>query len=306
VEIKTNGKIRKARSRGEASLLTQTRGLLRRYGLRAKKGLGQHFLVDEEVLKLVVSSAQLTTDDTVIEIGPGLGVLTRELAGQAGRVIAVELDDRLAAILQQNLSSYSNITVINADVLKIDPETLLEGLREKASLAADRASGYKVVANLPYYITSPVLRHFLEASLKPKMMVVMVQKEVAEEIVAEPGRMSLLSVGVQLYGRPEMVGRVPAGCFYPTPKVDSAIVRITPYPQPVMGIDDTVGFFSLVRAGFSAARKQMGNSLAQGLAVPKSEATFLLEKAGIEARRRAETLTLEEWARLWRIFTRTE
>ena len=306
MKIKANGKIRKTRSPGEASLLTQTRGLLRRYGLRAKKGLGQHFLVDEEVLKLVVSSAQLTTDDVVVEIGPGLGVLTRELAGQAGRVIAVELDDRLAAILKQSLSSSGNITVINEDVLKIDPETLLEGLEENASLAAGRASVYKVVANLPYYITSPVLRHFLEASLKPQIMVVMVQKEVAEEIVAEPGQMSLLSVGVQLYGQPVMVGHVPAGCFYPAPKVDSAIVRITPYPRPAIEIADRESFFSLVRAGFSAARKQMGNSLAQGLGVPKSEATSLLEKAGIGARRRAETLTLEEWARLWRIFTRTE
>ena len=163
------------------------------------------------------------------------------------------------------------------------------------------ATGYKVVANLPYYITSPVLRHFLEASAKPRLMIVMVQKEVAEAIVAKPGKMSLLSVSVQFYGEPRIISPVPAQCFYPAPKVDSAILRIDPYPQPAVAVDEG-SFFELVRAGFTAPRKQLVNSLAQGLGASKSEVLSLLETAGIVPQRRAETLTLGEWARLWQVF----
>ncbi len=283
------------------SLLTQTRGLLRRFGLRAKKGLGQHFLVDEEVLQLIVSAAQLTPADVVMEIGPGLGVLTRELARQAGWVIAVELDNQLAAILRETLASSQNVTIINEDVLKIEPAAWLEESKTKLS-----STSYKVVAILPYYITSPTLRHFLEAAVKPQSIVVMVQKEVAEEITAQPGRMSLLSISVQLYGQPEIIGYVPAGCFYPAPAVDSAILKIALYPQPVAEIADKESFFALVRAGFSAARKQIANSLAQGLGLPKVEVLSLLERANIAPQRRAETLSLEEWAHLWQIFSRVE
>ncbi|MFC1932302.1 16S rRNA (adenine(1518)-N(6)/adenine(1519)-N(6))-dimethyltransferase RsmA [Chloroflexota bacterium] len=282
-------------------LLTQTRGLLRRFGLRARKGLGQHFLVDEEVLGLITSTAQLTPTDVVMEIGPGLGVLTRELARQAGRVVAIELDNKLAAILKQTLTPFSNVTIINEDVLKVDPAALLQ---EHYRPEVRSPLSYKVVANLPYYITSPVIRHFLEASVKPQSMVVMVQKEVAEEIVSKSGRMSLLSVSVQLYGEPAIIGYVPAQCFYPAPEVDSAILRIALYSQPAVEIADKESFFNLVRAGFCASRKQIGNSLAQGLGLPKAEVLSLLEEAGIIPQRRAETLTLEEWARLWRVFTR--
>jgi 16S rRNA (adenine1518-N6/adenine1519-N6)-dimethyltransferase len=265
------------------SLLVQTRRLLRQFDLRARKGLGQHFLIDGEVLKNIIAAAELTSSDTIIEVGPGLGVLTRELAQRARRVIAVELDNKLAAALKQTLASLNNVTIINDDVLKLEP----------ASLAAD----YKVVANLPYYITSPVLRHFLEASIKPKVMILMVQKEVAEAIAARPGEMSILSVSVQLYGEPKLISYVPADCFYPPPKVDSAIVRIDLYPQPKVAVDEK-NFFDLVRAGFSAPRKQLANSLAQGLGIAKADALSLLKAAGIAPQRRAETLSLEEWARL--------
>jgi len=288
------------------SLLAQTRKLLRRFGLRARKGLGQHFLVDEEVLELITSAAQLTPADVVMEIGPGLGVLTGELAKQAGWVIAVELDNKLAAILRQTLASFNNVAIINEDILGVDPEALLQEQKENLPLVVNSPFSYKVVANLPYYITSPVLRHFLEASVKPQIMVVMVQKEVAEEIVAKPGRMSLLSISVQLYGEPTIIGYVPARCFYPTPEVDSAILRITLYPQPAVEVADKESFFALVRAGFSASRKQMVNSLTQGLGVPKIEALSLLARASIVPQRRAETLTLEEWAHLWQVFTRVE
>ncbi len=301
MEIKATRKARSRRYLKTESLLTQTRKLLRRFDLRVRKGLGQHFLIDEEVLKLITSAAQLTPTDIAMEIGPGLGVLTRELARQAGWVVAIELDNKLAAILKQTLASFKNVTIINEDILKIDPATLLQ---EHFHPEISDSLSYKVVANLPYYITSPVLRHFLEAQVKPQIMVVMVQKEVAEEIVAKPGRMSLLSISVQLYGEPTIVGYVPPQCFYPPPEVDSAILRVTPYPQPAVEIADRESFFRLVRAGFSASRKQLGNSLAQGLGLPKAEVLSLLEGTGIVAQRRAETLTLEEWARLYRIFTR--
>ena len=288
------------------SPLAQTRRLLRHFGLGARKGLGQHFLIDDEVLSLVTSAAELTPSDIVVEIGPGLGVLTRELARRAGWVITIELDSKLANILKQTLAPFKNITIINEDILEIAPETLIEQQKSRFPPVTNSHFSYKVVANLPYYITSPVLRHFLEASVKPQLMVVMVQKEVAEAIVAEPGQMSLLSISVQLYGKPRIVSYVLAQCFYPVPEVDSAILRIDLYSQPAVGVTDERSFFQLARAGFTAPRKQICNSLAQGSGLPKAEVLSLLEKAGIVPQRRAETLTLEEWARLWRVFTRAK
>jgi len=285
------------------SLLAQTRSLLRRFGLRARKGLGQHFLIDEKVLESIVSTAELTPQDVVIEVGPGLGILTRELAGRAGCVIAVELDERLVAILKETLTVHKNVAIINKDVLKVSPADLLKWYTAGFAKGVMTPPHYKVVANLPYYITSPVLRHFLEAAVKPETMVVMVQKEVAEEIAAKPGRMSLLSIGIQLYGAPMIISHVPAESFFPPPEVDSAILKINVYPRPVVSVD-IESFFMVVRAGFSAVRKQIANSLTQGLGLPKSEVLPLLEKAGIESQRRAETLTIEEWSRLWRIFTK--
>jgi len=277
--------------------------MLRRFGLRARKGLGQHFLIDEEVLKLITSAAELTPTDVIMEIGPGLGVLTKELARRAGWVVTIELDSKLAAILKQTLASFNNVTIINEDILQIDPEVLLKEQRQRFSPAISSPFSYKVVANLPYYITSLVLRHFLEASLKPQIMVVMVQKEVAEAIVAEPGQMSILSVSVQFYGQPKIISYVPARCFYPAPEVDSAILRVTLYSKPVVDVTDETSFFRLVRAGFTTPRKQICNSLTQGLGLPKAEVLSLLEKANIVPQRRAETLTLNEWAQLWHVFT---
>ena len=284
------------------SLLAQTKGLLRRFDLRARKGLGQHFLIDEDVLQRVVSAAELTPTDVVMEIGPGLGVLTRELARRAGWVFAIELDSKLAGILKQTLASFDNVVIINEDVLEVSPETLLREEEGRLSPAIS-SSGYKVVANLPYYITSPVLRHFLEASLKPRVMVVMVQREVAEAIVAEPGDMSVLSISVQFYGRPEIISHVPARCFYPAPEVDSAILRVALYAKPAVDVTDREGFFGLVRAGFATPRKQICNSLTQGLKWSKADVLPLLEGAKIESQRRAEMLSLDEWAQLWQVFT---
>ncbi len=257
------------------------------------------------MLKFIISAAEITPTDVIIEVGPGLGVLTKELVKKAGWVVAIELDNKLAAILKQTLTSFKNVAVINEDVLEISPEALLQEQTEGFSPAIS-SSSYKVVANLPYYITSPVLRHFLEASLKPQIMVVMVQKEVAEAIVAEPGDMSVLSISVQFYGQPEIVSYVPARCFYPAPEVDSAILRVTVYAKPAVDVTDEGSFFGLVRAGFAAPRKQICNSLTQGLELPKAEVFSLLEKAGIAPQRRAETLTLDEWAQLWQVFTQIE
>jgi len=257
------------------------------------------------VLRLVTSAAELAPSEVVIEVGPGLGVLTRELARQAGWLFTIELDSKLAAILEKTLASFSNVTVINDDVLKVDPAALLQEEQMKFPVLLGIPLGYKVVANLPYYITSPVLRHFLEASLKPQVIVVMVQKEVAEAIVVGPGEMSVLSISVQFYGKPEIISYVPARCFYPAPEVDSAILKVAVYPKPPVDVSEE-SFFRLVRAGFTASRKQLCNSLSQGLKLPKAEVLSLLGKAGIRPERRAETLTLEEWAELWRVLTHLE
>lgn len=270
------------------SSIVEAKSQLHRLGARARKGLGQHFLVDKTVLGKIVSAAELGPRDTVVEVGPGLGILTAELLHKAGRVIAVEVDSRLAAALQKNLSAFLKLAVVNADILEINP----------ADLTSRQTKSYKVVANLPYYIAAPILRHFLEASLKPSLMVVMVQKEVAQSIVAQPGEMSILGISVQLYGKPTIVDYVPAHCFYPQPKVDSAIVRIEVYPEPAVPVKDIAGFFEIVKAGFSTPRKQIRNSLALGLQIAPADAVELLGKAKIAPQRRPETLSLEEWAKL--------
>ncbi len=281
--------------------VTRARQALARHGLRARKGLGQHFLVDGRVLARIVAAADLTPEDTVIEVGPGLGVLTQELVRRAGRVIAVEADAGLVAALGGLASRSANLTVVHGDIMEVSPAALLA-----APGAAGAAGSYKVVANIPYYITSAVLRHFLEASPRPVAMVVMVQKEVGRAIVAGPGDMGLLAVSVQFYGRPSIVARVPARSFYPPPRVDSVVLRVEVYDRPPVDVPGDRAFFETVRAGFSAPRKQLRNSLAQGLAVGTEQAAGLLARAGIDPRRRAETLSLEEWGRLCRERERLE
>jgi 16S rRNA (adenine1518-N6/adenine1519-N6)-dimethyltransferase len=274
------------------SLLSETKDLLHQAGLHARKGLGQHFLVDGAYLKYISQAAKLSENDLVIEVGPGLGVLTRSLAQQAGHVIAIEKDEHLSVLLKDNLKTYSNITIINQDILKVDLPLVLN------EYFGNTVPGYKVVANLPYYITSPVLRFFLEAKIKPQNLVVMVQKEVARQITAKPGEMSLLSVSIQLYGEPRIIKYVPAWAFYPSPEVDSAILKINVFPKPAVDVD-IKSFFKLVHAGFSAARKQIANPLSHGLNLPKEDILGMLHKAAIDPRRRAETLSIEEWGLLW-------
>jgi 16S rRNA (adenine1518-N6/adenine1519-N6)-dimethyltransferase len=268
-------------------------------GLRASKGRGQHFLVDPGVLETILASVELGRDDVVVEVGPGLGVLTGELASRVGRLIAVEVDSALAEALVTKLAGVPAVEVQNADILDLEPGALV-GTSEADAVS----SGYKVVANLPYSVASPILRHFLETSVKPSVLVVMVQKEVGESIAAKPGAMSLLSVSVQLYGKPRIVGHVPALAFHPQPKVDSVIVRIDVYQEPAVQVDDIAGFFHVVRAGFSAPRKQLRNSLSIGLGVDGGAAADLLHEAGIDPERRPGTVSLEEWGGLFRAFAR--
>ena len=271
--------------------------LLRRYQIDPKRSLGQNFLLDEKHLDRIVAAADLSPTDVVLEIGPGLGTLTRRLAAQAGHVVAVELDNRLIELLRADFASQPHVQIVHNDILETVPSALLAeylpGLQ-----GSDQPLRYKVVANLPYYITSLVLRHMLEASPPPSLAVVMVQKEVADRICAKPGDLSLLAISVQFYAIPHIVQRVPAGAFYPAPKVDSAVLRLDVRPQPAVTAISPQAFFDVVRAGFGQKRKQLANSLSAGLEMPKNVVQAALTRAEIDARRRAETLTLDEWGTL--------
>jgi 16S rRNA (adenine1518-N6/adenine1519-N6)-dimethyltransferase len=258
--------------------------LLHQYGLRPRKGLGQNFLLDESALREIVSVADLGPDDCVLEIGPGLGSLTRHLALAARIVTAVELDRDLFAPLKKVLAPYKNVRLVQGDILALDPSALVD------------ASGYVVVANIPYYITSAVIRHLLEHSPRPRRIVLTVQKEVARRICAVPGDMSLLALSVQVYGRPTIAARIPAEAFYPAPSVDSAVVRMDIYPEPAIPSTLLETFFRLAKAGFGQKRKTLRNSLASLLG--REGAESLLAAAGIDPMRRAETLTLEEWGKV--------
>jgi 16S rRNA (adenine1518-N6/adenine1519-N6)-dimethyltransferase len=263
------------------------RGLLRRYNIHPKKRLGQNFLMDEAVLSKVAEAAQLAPGDTVLEIGAGLGSLTRHLAAVAGRVVAVELDADLLPALQDTLRGLDQAELLQGDILRMDLGSRL-GLPD----------GYKVAANIPYYITSAVIRHLLEAPVRPERIVLMMQREVAERIVAQPDDMNLLAVSVQFYSRPTRVARVPAGAFYPRPEVDSEIVRLDVRPRPAVDVADVDDFFRVVKAGFSQKRKQLRNALGGGLRLEPAQVDALLAEAGVAPQRRAETLTLEEWGRV--------
>jgi 16S rRNA (adenine1518-N6/adenine1519-N6)-dimethyltransferase len=265
--------------------------LLEQYGLEPKKSLGQNFLFDENVLARIVAAADLSPTDQVLEIGPGLGFLTRQLAEAADSVVAVELDDRLLPILRAELAAYENITVVHGDILAQNPAEWF-------------TRPYKVVANVPYYITGAILRHLLSAPHKPALMALTVQKEVAERLTATPPNMSLLAISVQFYGRAEKVADIKAGSFWPAPEVDSAVVRIDLRRNGMQSeLDkadstDEARFFRIVRAGFSQKRKQLKNNL-RSLGYTAAEVEAALARANIDGRRRAETLSLAEWAAVY-------
>jgi 16S rRNA (adenine1518-N6/adenine1519-N6)-dimethyltransferase len=265
--------------------------LLRRFDLHPSKCLGQNFLTDGQALQEIVRAAEITPDDPVLEIGPGLGSLTRLLAQAARQVTAVELDGRLFPALRYVLAPHANIRLVQADILELDPAGLMDG------------PGYLVVANIPYYITSAVIRHLLESRCAPRRIILTIQQEVAKRICAQPGDLSLLALSVQVFGQPQVMAVIPAASFHPQPKVDSAVLRVDLHTQPVIPAGALDLFFDLARAGFSQKRKTLRNSLSAGMHIPPAQAEARLTQAGIDPQRRAETLSLAEWKRLCEIYT---
>ena len=258
--------------------------LLERYQIEPKKSLGQNFLHDEGLLARIVAAAELSPDDEVLEVGPGLGALTRVLARAARRVVAVELDGRLLPVLASELAELGHVELVHGDVLELDPADWF-------------AAPYVVVANVPYYITGAILRHQLGGRPQPRRLVLTVQREVADRLTARPPEMSLLAVSVQYYGRVRLVSTVKAGAFWPRPEVDSAVVRIDVESRHLdkrSAVEAEAAFFRVVRAGFSEKRKQLKNNLRQ-LGLGDEAIAAALERAGIDGRRRAETFTVEEW-----------
>jgi 16S rRNA (adenine1518-N6/adenine1519-N6)-dimethyltransferase len=290
----------------------RVRAALRALDLRPTRGMGQNFLIDPDALGAIVGAAELTAADTVIEVGPGLGVLTWELLSRAGHVVVVELDRRLADRLEQELADQPNLTIVQGDILNLPPDQILGdggwGIGDSASSShplspIPHPQRYKVVANLPYAITSAALRHFLEADQKPELMVVLVQWEVAERIAAGPGHLSVLAHSVQIYAQPEILARVPSSSFHPAPAVDSAVLRLRVRPKPAVDVEVTP-LMRLIKAGFLQARKKLSNALPTGLAamgvrVDKGRVVAALDAAGVDPGRRAETLTLQEWLRVY-------
>jgi 16S rRNA (adenine1518-N6/adenine1519-N6)-dimethyltransferase len=270
-----------------SSLLSHPKELLAAFGLEPKKSLGQNFLFDENVLARIVETAEIQPTDHVLEIGPGLGSLTHLLARQAAQVVAVELDDRLLPILQGQLALYDNVRLIHGDILKQRPGELFQ-------------QSYKVVANVPYYITGAILRHLLTAVHKPTSLTMTVQQEVAGRITAEPPNMSLLAVSVQFYGRASSTHTIKAGAFWPRPDVDSAVVHIDLTQPAATGVPlaQEMAFMRLVKVGFAQKRKQLQKNL-RALGHSREAINVALENAGVDGRRRAETLTLAEWGALF-------
>lgn len=258
-------------------------GLLRRHNIHPRRSRGQNFLDDPEVLRRIVGAADVGRSDTVLEIGSGLGSLTCHLAQVAGTVVTIEVDAALFDILHEVLEGFSNVKAVHGDVLAIDLDTL--GLPQ----------GYIVAANIPYYITSPILRHLLESGPRPRRIVLTVQAEVAERLCAKPPAMSVLGVSVQIQGTAQVVEKIPARAFYPKPQVDSAVVRVDCFDRPLVEAAALSDFFRLVKAGFLQPRKTLRNSLAAGLGIPAASAESLLKRVGIDPRRRAETVDVDEW-----------
>ena len=281
---------------GGADIATpnRTKDIIRKHNFTFKKSLGQNFLVDKNILDKIVAAAGLTEAKGALEIGPGIGALTERLAREAGRVAAIEIDNRLIPILRDVLADYGNVSVVHADVLKTDLHRLWE---EQFS----GLEGVSVVANLPYYVTTPIIMKLLEEGLPLESIVVMVQKEVAERMAAKPGgkEYGTLSIAVQYYCEPELVCVVPSGAFIPAPNVDSAVIRLRRRAEPAVAVSDEARFFRVVHAAFAQRRKTLGNNLAALAGKErKAELGELLRSIGIEPERRGETLSLLEFAAL--------
>lgn len=263
--------------------------LLDAQDLEPKKSLGQNFLHDPRALTKIVEAAGVQPGETVLEVGPGTGALTRYLAQAAAHVICIEIDGRLIPILRDQFADRPQVQIVEADILKIDPAAAVE------------YEPYVVVANLPYYITSAILRHVLEQQHKPRRIVVTVQQEVAERVVAKPDDMSILAVSVQYYGTPKIVARIGSASFWPRPDVASAVLQIDVHPESHFDVPNDQAFFAVVRAGFGQKRKQLKNAMGAGLDITHQQAGEIITAAGVDPTRRAETLTLDEWAAVTRV-----
>ncbi len=272
---------------------TNTSEILKKYGFRMQKKYGQNFLIDANILCKIVEAAQITEEDCVLEIGPGIGTMTQYLAEAAGKVVAVEIDRALIPILEDTLSAYHNVTILCEDILKVDLPALA---RENGGRPI------KVVANLPYYITTPIIMALFESRMPLASITVMVQSEVAERMQTGPGTKDYgaLSLAVQYYARPEIVVKVPASCFLPRPNVDSTVVRLTRYEKPPVNVSDEAFLFAVIRASFNQRRKTLANGLANagGLGVSRGQVEEVLEKMGLSKTVRGETLTLKQFSEL--------
>jgi 16S rRNA (adenine1518-N6/adenine1519-N6)-dimethyltransferase len=264
-------------------LKTEIKNLLREHRIVPKRSLGQNFLVDPSGIELIISGAHITPADDILEIGAGLGSLTRALADLCGRVVAVETDRRLVQVLEQELEPWGNIVLCIDDFLELDFKRL--SLKDH----------YKVVANIPYYITSAILRRLMTETKRPDLIVLTVQSEVADRIIQGPGQMSLLALSVQLFGKPEIIGQIPANSFYPAPKVDSSVLRIVSYADPDFDPGQIDLIFELAKAGFGQKRKMLRNSIGSGLDIGTREAEQLLTEAGLDPGSRAQELSVDDW-----------
>jgi len=270
---------------------SKIKALFKKYNLHPSKRLGQNFLVDINVVRKVVKSANLQPEDVVVEIGPGIGILTQQIAKKAKQVVGVEKDPKMIEILRETLRDYKNIRIVNADILKINIANYLTA-----------TTNYKVVANLPYYIVSPIIRKFLRNKYPPKEMILIAQKEVAQRICSKPPKMNLLAVSIQLFSKVEIVSYISRKSFFPQPKVDAAIIKIKPSAKKPIKIAGDDLFFEIVEAGFSHPRKQLLNNLVKKLKLNREQVYMWLSKNNISPSQRAETLTVDDWVFLTKTF----
>lgn len=265
--------------------------ILQKYNFNFQKKFGQNFLIDNNILEKIVDAARLTKEDCVLEIGPGIGTMTQYLARSAGTVIAVEIDKNLIPILNDTLSQYENVKILNADILKVDINRIVE--------EENNGKPIKIVANLPYYITTPIIMQLFESHVALESITVMVQKEVADRMQALPGTKDYgaLSLAVRYYSQPEIITRVPASCFMPRPNVDSTVIKLTGYDEPSLEVADEACLFAVIRASFNQRRKTLVNGLANApnLGVSKDDIKRILEQMGLSESVRGETLTLERF-----------
>ncbi len=277
-----------------AGISAQTIETLQKYHIRAQKKFGQNFLIDPHVLEKILDAAQIRQEDCIVEIGPGIGTMTQYLAQRAGKVVAVEIDRALIPVLQDTLRAYQNVEIIREDILKMDLRRLAEEKNEGRPL--------KIVANLPYYITTPIVMRLLEEQIPIHSITVMVQKEVAQRMQAQPGGKDYgaLSLTVQFYAKAQIVGKVPPNCFLPRPGVDSAVIRLIKYEKPPVFVQDQKLMFALIRASFGQRRKMLVNGLhnAQQLSLDRETVIRALQQMGVSPDVRGETLTLEQFAGL--------